>query len=66
MFSKLKKLKKASKKDEQEFREMIREETEKNDGLAMAIAGKVVGRELSEADQSNLIDSFIDELGGNV
>jgi F0F1-type ATP synthase membrane subunit b/b' len=32
----------------------------------MAIAGKVVGRELNEADQSNLIDSFIDELGGNV
>ena len=35
-------------------------------GLAMAIAGKVVGRELSDADQSNLIDSFIDELGDNV
>ena len=35
-------------------------------GLAMAIAGKVVGRELNEADQSSLIDSFIDELGGNV
>ena len=35
-------------------------------GLAMAIAGKVVGRELNEADQSNLIDSFIDELGDGV
>lgn len=35
-------------------------------GLAMAIAGKVVGRELSDADQSTLIDSFIDKLGGNV
>ena len=35
-------------------------------GLAMAIAGKVVGRELNDADQSNLIDSFIDELGDNV
>lgn len=35
-------------------------------GLAMAIAGKVVGRELNEADQSKLIDSFIDELGGSV
>ena len=35
-------------------------------GLAMAIAGKVVGRELNDADQSKLIDSFIDELGGNV
>ena len=32
-------------------------------GLAMAIAGKVVQRELTEADQSQLIDSFIDELG---
>ena len=34
--------------------------------LAMAIAGKVVGRELNAADQSSLIDSFIDELGDNV
>ena len=34
--------------------------------LAMAIAGKVVGRELSDADQSKLIDSFIDELGDQV
>ena len=35
-------------------------------GLAMAIAGKVVGRELNADDQSSLIDSFIDELGGTV
>ena len=35
-------------------------------GLAMAIAGKVVGRELNAADQSKLIDSFIDELGDQV
>ena len=34
--------------------------------LAIAIAGKVVGRELSDADQSKLIDSFIDELGEGV
>ena len=34
--------------------------------LAMAIAGKVVGRELNDADQSKLIDSFIDELGDHV
>ena len=34
--------------------------------LAMAIAGKVVGRELSDADQSKLIDSFIDDLGDSV
>lgn len=34
--------------------------------LAMAIAGKVVGRELNTADQSKLIDSFINELGDEV
>lgn len=31
--------------------------------LAMAIAEKVVGREISNNDQSVLVDSFIDELG---
>lgn len=35
-------------------------------GLSLAIAGKVVGRELNEADQKNLIDSFINELGEEV
>ncbi len=34
--------------------------------MAMAIAGKVVGRELTAVDQQNLVDSFIDELGGQV
>ncbi len=32
-------------------------------GLALAIAGKVVERELNEADQSQLIDRFLDDLG---
>ena len=31
--------------------------------MAMAIAEKVVGRELNSADQSGLVDHFIDELG---
>ncbi|MBE6960642.1 MAG: F0F1 ATP synthase subunit B [Ruminococcaceae bacterium] len=31
--------------------------------LAMAIAEKVVGRQISNADQAQLVDSFIDELG---
>lgn len=31
--------------------------------MAMAIAGKVVGRELNAADQASLVDHFIDELG---
>ena len=35
-------------------------------GLALAIAGKVVERELDSADQTGLIDRFIDELGDNV
>ena len=35
-------------------------------GLAMAIAGKVVERELNEADQTQLIDRFIEELGDEV
>lgn len=34
--------------------------------LAMAIAGKVVGRELNAADQSDLVDAFIDGLGDQV
>lgn len=33
--------------------------------LAMAIAGKVVGRELTAADQGKLVERFIDELGDN-
>ena len=31
--------------------------------LAMAIAEKVVGREFNDADQTELVDSFIDQLG---
>ena len=34
--------------------------------IAMAIAGKVVGRELNAADQSQLVDAFIDGLGDGV
>ena len=34
--------------------------------IAMAIAGKVVGRELTAADHAKMVDSFIDELGGEV
>ena len=34
--------------------------------IAMAIASKVVGRELTAADHSKMVDSFIDELGGEV
>jgi F-type H+-transporting ATPase subunit b len=34
--------------------------------IAMAIAGKVVGRQMTDADQSALVDAFIDELGDGV
>ena len=34
--------------------------------LAMAIAGKVVGRQLDDADQSKLVDEFINGLGDGV
>ena len=34
--------------------------------IAMAIAGKVVGRELTAEDHAKIVDSFIDELGGEV
>ena len=34
--------------------------------IALAIAGKVVSRELDTEDQRNLVDSFIEELGDNV
>ena len=35
-------------------------------GLAMAIAGKVVEREINAADHAKIIDAFIDELGDGV
>ena len=57
---------KASADIAQEKKKALNDAKNEISGLAMAIAGKVVGRELNEADQSNLIDSFIDELGGNV
>ena len=34
--------------------------------IAMAIAGKVVGRQLNDTDQSKLVDAFIDGLGDGV
>ena len=50
----------------QEKKKAINDAKDEISGLAMAIAGKVVGRELNEADQAALVDSFIDELGGEV
>ena len=50
----------------QEKKKAINDAKDEISEMAMAIAGKVVGRELTAADQSKLFDSFIDELGGGV
>lgn len=54
---------KASADIAQEKKKAINDAKDEISGLAMAIAGKIVGRELTAGDQSKLIDSFIDELG---
>jgi len=51
---------------EMEKKKAINDAKDEISDLAMAIAGKVVERELNEADQVQLIDRFIEELGDNV
>ena len=48
---------------QQEKKKALNDAKDEISQLALAIAGKVVGRELTEADQSRLVDCFIDELG---
>lgn len=57
---------KASADIEMEKKKAINDAKNEISGLAMAIAGKVVERELNTADQASMIDRFIDELGDNV
>ena len=59
-------LNKASADIAQEKKKAINEAKDEISVIAMAIAGKVVGRELNDADQAGLVDSFIDELGDGV
>ena len=47
----------------QEKKKAINDAKDEISEMAMAIAGKVVGRTLNEADQASLVDHFIDELG---
>ena len=54
---------KASADIAQEKKKAINEAKDEISVIALAIAGKVVGRELDAADQSKLVDSFIEELG---
>ena len=47
----------------QEKKKAINDAKDEISEMAMAIAGKVVGRELNAADQASLVDHFINELG---
>ena len=47
----------------QEKKKAINDAKDEISEMAMAIAGKVVGRVLSSTDQASLVDHFIDELG---
>ena len=57
---------KASADIAQEKKKAINDAKDEIAGLSLAIADKVVGRELTADDQKALIDSFIDELGDQV
>ena len=54
---------KASQDIAQEKKKAINEAKDEISVIALAIAGKVVGRELNGDDQSALVDQFINELG---
>ena len=56
-------LTKASADIAQEKKKALNDAKDEISVIALAIAGKVVGRELNEEDQSKLVDSFIEELG---
>ena len=50
----------------QEKKKAINEAKDQISDMAMAIATKVVGRTITEDDQSRLVDRFIDELGDSL
>ena len=54
---------KASAEIAQEKKKALNDAKDEISVIALAIAGKVVGRELNGEDQSKLVDSFIEELG---
>lgn len=47
----------------QEKKKAVNDAKDEISEMAMAIAGKVVGRELNAQDQADLVDRFINELG---
>lgn len=54
---------KASEDIDREKRKAVNDAKDQICVIALDIAGKVVGRELTDADQAKLVDSFIDQLG---
>lgn len=57
---------KASADIAQEKKKAINEAKNEIAGLAMDIAGKVVGHSLTDTDQEKLVDRFIEELGDSL
>lgn len=55
--------KKATADTQLEKKKAIQDAKNEISGIAIAIAGKVVGKELTGEDQSALVDQFIEELG---
>jgi len=54
---------KAAEDVQREKKKAINEAKTEISGIALAIAGKVVGKELTDTDQSELVDGFIAQLG---
>ena len=50
----------------QEKKRVLNETKDEISEIAMDIAGKVVGRELTASDHAQMVDSFIDKLGDEV
>lgn len=50
----------------QEKKKALNDAKDEISDIAMTIAGKVVGRSLNDADQTRLVDKFIEELGDGV
>ncbi len=59
-------LEKANADIAQEKKKALNDAKDEISVIALAIATKVVGKEITPEDQSALVDSFIDELGGEV
>ena len=59
-------LEKANADIQQEKKKALNDAKDEISGMAIAIAEKVVGRELNAADQAQLVDNFINELGDQV